>query len=244
MHPINPTVMLLVFLLDFIVGPIIVIAFLMMMTIAAMKARGSIAKKAFIILLVYVLFTVGINIFAQYLAESDNYRNRKPDDSISLAIYEALEGTKVYYDEKVTTSEGILNYSYVFYEENEEQLGKLLEAANAVIQQEEINIKIEITCSIAIYNCGSEPVLSLNNYSDAKQENAEYPSLQKLWIKGSSIRSTTIYNTPETYQNLQGIKYIEIYGDMAKITTKNKIDWYEYLPDLETLEIIPEETHN
>lgn len=132
----------------------------------------------------------------------------------------------------------------MFYEENEDQLGKMLEAANAVIQQEEINIKIKITCIIAIYNCGSEPVLSLNNYSDAKQENAEYPSLQKLWIKGSSIRSTTIYNTPDTYQDLQGIKYLEIYGDMAKSTTKNKIDWYEYLPDLETLEIIPEETHN
>ena len=239
----NPIAGLIIILLDCVAGPIIVAAFLIMMTIAAMKKRGSIAKKAFTILLVYVLFTVGINIFAQYLPESNNYRNRKPDDSISRTIYENLQGTEIYYEEKVITSKGVLNYRYLFYEENEDQLEKMLKAVNTIIQQEKISSKINITCCAAISGEGSEPVLSLENYSDAEQEKADYPSLQKLWIRGTTV-SKTIYNIPETYRDLQGIKYVEICDNMAAITERDNIDWYEYFPDLETLEIIPKETDN
>ena len=169
------------------------------------------------------------------------YQNRKPDDSISRAIYEALQGTEIYYEEKDITSKGVLNYRYLFYEENEDQLEKMLKAVNTVMQQEEISTKIHITCCAAIAGGGSEPVLSLQNYSDAEQEKAEYPSLQKLWIRGASV-SNTIYNIPETYRDLQGIYYLEICDTMVTITERDKIDWYEYFPDLETLEIIPVET--
>ncbi|MDE6015627.1 MAG: hypothetical protein K2H41_08050 [Acetatifactor sp.] len=238
----NPIAGLLLIFLDIIVGAIVVAVFLIMVTIATMKDSGSIAKKAFIILLVYVLLAVGTTNFLLYCVEPAHYRNHKADDAISRAIYEATGGTEIYYEEKDITSKGVLNYRYLFYEENEEQLAKMLKAANTVIQEEN-SPKIEIVCCVRIPSSGSEPVLSLSNYSDAEQEKAEYPSLQKLWIRGTAV-SQTIYNIPETYQNLQGIKYLEICDNMSIITERDNIDWHEYFPDLETLEIIPEEPYN
>ena len=206
----NPIAGLIIILLDCVAGPIIVAAFLIMMTIAAMKNNGSIAKKAFIVLLVYVLLAVTINIYMLYFWNPSPYRNKKADDAISRAIYEATGGKEIYYQEKDISSEGVTHYEYIFYKENEGQLEKMLKAADAVIQQDKICAKISITCRVMIFSHGSEFALSLDNYSDAELENADYPSLQYLWINGGSVNHTTIYNIPETYRGLQGIKYLKL----------------------------------
>ena len=239
----NPLAGLLIFLLDFVAGPIIVAAFLIMMTIAAMKKRGSIAKKAFIILLAYVLFAVIINIYMLYFWNPSPYRNKKADDALSRAIYEATGGKEIYYNKKSIGYDKSISYQYLFYEEQNGQLATMLDAANAALQANTTE-KTMIMCFVPLPG-GASSVLSVSNYIYTGSENTQVASstLYSLRIWGTDFVDT-IYNDPETYRGLHGIKHLEISSHMATITERDNIDWYEYFPDLETLEIIPKETDN
>ena len=239
----NPLAGLLIFLLDFVAGPIIVASFLIMMTIAAMKDRGSIAKKAFIVLLVYVLFAVIINIYMLYFWNPSPYRNKKADDALSHAIYEATGGKEIYYRGKNIHHDKAILYEYLFYEEQNGQLATMLDAANTALQSD-TNGKTMIACYVP-FPGGSTSVFSISNYiyTGSESTQAESSTLYSLRICGTNIVNT-IYNDPETYRGLQGIKHLEVSFYMATITERDNINWYQYFPDLETLEIIPEETDN
>lgn len=86
-------------------------------------------------------------------------------------------------------------------------------------------------------------MLQLKNFSNKSTKESDYVTMQKLCICGSGITldRESIYNNPATYSSLSGIKYLEVSGELAKITEQEDIDWYEYFPDLETLEVITEE---
>lgn len=167
------------------------------------------------------------------------YENKKADDAISRAIYEAM-GEELYYLNKSVTSDNVIGYRYLFYEEREGQLLTLQTVVNTVIQQEEITGKIAITCCvIPPGDRGSAPVVSLSNYDDAGKETAEYAALQKLWIRRTNF--DTMYDDPSAYKGLPDIKYLEICSDMAAVAQREKIDWYEYFPELETLKVFEKE---
>lgn len=169
-----------------------------------------------------------------------HYSNQKADDAISRAIYEKMGGKEVYYQGKEIMEDETICYEYLMYKEQENQLTQMIEAVNEVIQQEDIEDSILLICCVPIPG-GDMPVLALSNFSAGDQNVINYTKMQSLEICGSDIRVSTIYNNPATYSGLQEIQYLEISGEMARITEKEGIDWHEYWPDLQTLEIISEE---
>ncbi|MDE6015626.1 MAG: hypothetical protein K2H41_08045 [Acetatifactor sp.] len=173
-----------------------------------------------------------------------HYYNKKANDSISTAIYQEL-GEDIYYQGKyVTDTDNVTVYEYLFFEEQDGQLANLLKTINAVLQQQGSKDKLAIMCFVKIPG-GLASVCRLDNYSDNREGiSAENPSIQNLRIWGASDIPYTIYNNPAVYSDLQDIKHLTISYDMATITERDNIDWHEYFPDLETLEIIPEEPYN
>ena len=162
-------------------------------------------------------------------------RNHKADDKISRAIYEEL-GKEVIYKGKEIKEDNTVYYKY-YVDEQSDQIGRIHAAAQKIIEQEGIDDKVCIDCWEE-YCDALESVVRFYNYSDGS-ENADCEGLQRLIIKGHYINENSIYNQADTYSSIQGIKYLQVEWEMADVTEKENIDWYEYFPDLETLEIVP-----
>lgn len=172
--------------------------------------------------------------------DPNRHPDTKPNDDISRTIYEVVREDEIYYIEKETISNGITRYDFLIYKEREGQLLKLIKAANDAIREQETEEKILIVCNLYLPG-GWGPVMTLRNYSDEKDTKAKYQDLQISEIMGKSIKNNSIYNLPETYRDLPGIKHLIVSEDMADITERDNVDWNEYFPELESLEIISKE---
>ena len=158
------------------------------------------------------------------------------DDVISEAVYQEIGGGEIHYQGKVITQDGVISYAYLFTVERQGQLGELVAVVNKVIQQEDINDKIRIT---GWYDHGSGAgfMFSISNCSDEKLGKADYKTLKQCYICGGNYYMT-IYNDPAAYSDLSGIVDLTVKGYMAELTEREGIDWYEYFPELEKLEVV------
>lgn len=168
-----------------------------------------------------------------------HYSNQKADDAISEAVYQALGEEEIYYRGKGLSRNNVICYEYLIYEEQEGQLGKLIETVNTTIQQEGIEDRISIVCDKEIPG-GMEFILVIKNFSDEEDKTEGSCSLYNMGINGFSF-GESIYNNPATYSGIPGILYLQVSGEVAKASEREGTDWYEYFPDLEKLEVeLPE----
>lgn len=189
-------------------------------------------KKSNIIFLIIVILL--------FCCGCSDYSNVKADDTFSKAMYEKLGAEEIYYNGKSVSTSNVTCYKYLMYIEYEGQLEQIVEAANEVLLDLSATDKIAIRCSVVFDSCGgSSSVFVLKNYSDEEKPEADYQTFQRCNIWGSDLVET-IYNDPATYYNLPGIKELIIEGKMSEITEEQNIDWTEYYPDLEVLDIVPQ----
>ena len=81
---------------------------------------------------------------------------------------------------------------------------------------------------------GSGQCIELSNYSDYKLEDPDYEGLQVLTITGFS---DCIFDEPSIYMDLPNIKYLQVSERVQKKAYDQGIDWYDYWPDLESVEV-------
>lgn len=183
---------------------------------------------------------ITICILASFLlgcGPPQNYSNQRANDVISKAIYKELGGEQIYYQGKEAWEDNVICYQYILHEEEPDQLERMLEAVNTAIQQEGIEDKISIKGWGRIAGNGLETLFVLQNYSDTKNEQADYKTMKKLVIVGARVQQGSMYNDPATYKDLPGIVDLEVDWEMAEKTEREGIDWYEYFPELEKLEV-------
>lgn len=168
---------------------------------------------------------------------SVTYHNKKPDDAISTVIYEAV-GDRVYYQGKCNNWQYDLCYEYII-KENEEQTDFLYDIVIVVnkIIEEDITNRVDIVFFHELPG-GSGQCIELSNYSDYKLEYPDYEGLQALTITGfSDFHTDCIFDEPSIYLNLPNIKYLKVSERVQKKADDQGIDWYDYWPDLESVEV-------
>ncbi|MBD5503103.1 MAG: hypothetical protein HDR09_04930 [Lachnospiraceae bacterium] len=171
--------------------------------------------------------------------------NKKPDDDISKAIYEAVGRKKVYYYSKRSDNpKKIVFYEYLVHDyEDENILTDMVEAVNAVMKEKEMTEKIDLDLREKIPG-GVESVASLSNYYEGENGCEQYEMLQCLYITGTehSFRRQqgSPYDKISTYINLPDIKSLVVSEKIAKTAEEEGIDWYEIWPDLEHYKVLGE----
>ncbi len=160
------------------------------------------------------------------------YTRHEPDDAISEAICAVVDSEDIYYQGQHTTEDDVTYYEYLIIHEELGQIEQIVESVNKVLEEELISNKINIDCWIAIPG-GAGRTVNLMNYSNSTLENPDYKMLQSLCIGGED---NSIYNEPETYAKLKDIRKLEISSDIQRKAKAAGIDWYEYWPNLESVE--------
>ena len=206
-----------------------------------MKKRGGTIVKNIISLVVIfmclcVVFCV-LDKICRYLAYP---RNHKADDEISQAVYEATGGRNIYYQGSEGSQKGNITVYKYFIGGDTTILPKLVETVNEAMSKNEKDDRIRLVIWKEIFSGVDRSLMAFTNYSEKDGGFEDYDKIQVLELWGSDIGSP-IYNEPATYEGFQGITYLKISHSMTEITAKENIDWYEYFPDLETLEIVPVE---
>ncbi|MCM1186166.1 MAG: hypothetical protein NC345_06495 [Lachnospira sp.] len=172
--------------------------------------------------------------------------NHKADDVISHAVYKAIGAKELYYQGKDEDRAGTITY-YEFYihKEKEGVIEEAVSAINTVLEQEKTshNISVQFKERMAGgYATGCETLFRLGNFMDNDSSSAVYGKLQYLCIWGTNRgNQESIYNDPETYKNFPDIRYLRVSPKIQKAADEAGIDWYEYWPDLETVEVYSSE---
>ena len=203
-----------------------------------MKKRN--AKKCvsiFVLLLAVTVVVIGGLVFA-----FSYERNKRPDDDISQAIYEAVGREKVhYYGKEYYNSGAIAVYQYTVYDyEDEKLLMDMVVAANTVIQEKASTEKINLVIWEEVSSGAYKILAELSNYYEYKDGYEQYKSLQSLDIVGSKfshMECGRLYNKASTYINLPDIRNLVVSEKIAQSAEEEGIDWYEIWPELEYYEV-------
>lgn len=164
------------------------------------------------------------------------YSDYEADDLISEAIDRVVNSDDIYYQGSHVASEDIIYYEYLIVHEKQGQIEQIVNAVNDVLKAGTVSSKINIDCWIAVPG-GASRVVNLMNYSDKSLEAPDYGTLQRLCISG---QQESIYTEPLTYTSLVNIRKLEISLEIQKKAEEDKIDWYSYWPDLESVETLSE----
>ncbi|MCM1327184.1 MAG: hypothetical protein NC094_11285 [Bacteroidales bacterium] len=163
--------------------------------------------------------------------------NHRADDAISRAVYKAVGAKELYYEGQREENVNIVRYDYYINKEKEGLAEEVIDAVNVVLEQEKTKNKIAIPFIEEIPGAG-EPMFIIRNYIYAESFSANYEKLQYLWILGTDVgMQESIYNDPETYKNFPDIRYLRVSPKIQKAADEAGIDWYEYWPDLEAVEV-------
>lgn len=169
--------------------------------------------------------------------------NKKPDDDISKAIYEAVGRKKIYYQGKNSNNpDEIVVYEYLVHDyEDENVLADMVKAADVVMEEKNATEKNELVLREKIPG-GTEAVVSLRTYYEGENEYEQYVFFQTLYIYGTELsfmrQRGSPYDKLSTYINLPDIKRLILTEKIAKKAEEEGIDWYEIWPELEYYEVL------
>lgn len=160
---------------------------------------------------------------------------KKADDEISKAIYKKV-GKKVSYEGMDETRYGVLQYSYLILDnEDENILVDMVEAINEVLVDNDMG-KIELI----IWEEGNPQayfsVLCLSNFN-RYLDDSQYGYLYYLSICGNDRNDNSLYNQPSSYPTMEGIEYLQVIENVNKNAEEEGINWYEVFPDLKGYEV-------
>lgn len=201
------------------------------------KKIAKICAFILVVLILVIMIVIVIIVFS-----FDYEGSKRPNDTISKAICEAVGKKNIYYQgKKSDNSFGIVIYDYLVHNyEDETVLTDMIEAANAVVEEKKITQKIRLVIREEMPG-GTEAVGSLRNYYEGEDGYEQYGSFQNLNIYGterSNKGNASPYNKASTYINLPDIKSLIVSEKIAQSAAEEGIDWYEIWPDLEYYEVL------
>lgn len=189
----------------------------------------------------WIIATIIGGLYLFVTSNSGNPHNKKADDAISHAISEAVGTKELYYGGNKRAEETkAVHYEYYIAKAREGLIETAAEAVNVALEQKGTDTKIAILFKNSLPE-GEETVFELRNYrEDSDSIAADYEKLQYLGILGTKSSSwNNIYNNPIIYRNLKGIRYLKVSQEIQKNADEQGIDWHEYWPELETIEVYP-----
>ena len=168
---------------------------------------------------------------------------KMPDDDISSAVWDAV-GDDLKYLGKSDRYRPIPELCYEYYitikgndsNKIEDVLADATSAVNITIKEEGITDLVSVFFYIEHGSRGPELVLHLYNYSEYELESPDLNGLEKAIISGCEDKKSE-YNNPEIYSLLPNIKYLEVKERVNGRAYDQGIDWYDYWPDLESVEV-------
>ena len=196
-----------------------------------MKKRMS---QMYVLILILLTVIIGSGCGEIFMHEV----NKRPDDDISEAIYEAVGSEKVYcYGKSSEHPEDTAIYQYLVHDYKDENvLADMLEAANTVMEEKKATDKIILTLWEKTTGGGYEAVASLHTYYENEDGCVQYGSFQNLIIQGTEhpdMPDCNPYDKVSTYINLPDIKSLAVSKKIAQRAEEEGIDWYEIWPDLD-----------
>lgn len=186
----------------------------------------------------YILCTV-LLLVVSWITNYFEHCNFKADDAISRAVYEAVGAKELRYRGQSDNTAGTTTYyTYHINKEKEGTAEEAVEAINEVMEQKVTSHKISISFYKEFVRGAYEPLFIVCNYTDGYSSSANYEKVQYLCILGTHHGfEESIYNDPETYKNFPDIQYLKVSEKIQKAADEAGIDWYEYWPDLKTVEV-------
>ena len=188
-----------------------------------------------------IIFFLSVALFLVcWLLVHSLLSNHKPDDAISKALFDKMGRKKLEYKGRTVISNGgdvFYKYEYIIDSNASDELGQILQVVNETIEQENMKEKIYISFWTEYTHGTWSFAFSLMNYSDESKRKPDFLGMQHLRI-GYDDQYGGPFCDPDTYKNLNGITFLEIsHEKWQKYAEEKGVDWFEYLPDLERLDV-------
>ena len=191
-----------------------------------MNRRKKIIAFAFLVLM--CVYITGCSNDRKIIG--DDFSNKIEND-----FGEYLEVFDIYHSE-----DGEYNsYSFNLKCNNEKYLPELVDYANRYVK--DMNFDNCLSIALGYYSMNQYGVCRIG-FSNRWDENGiiiKYPSIVCLTIRSEMPEyDNGCYLNPKIYLDIPGIRYLRIYKAIQDKANEMGIDWYEYWPDLEEIEII------
>ena len=175
-------------------------------------------------------------IISAILAGCGHYsgNNLNPDDVFTESVKEKFGDSFRYNDHEESERYGSY-YTYEICDQYIETVTEFFEFANESFRG--IDDKVTISVGIVQVEGLGEP-FSLSNYSDESNDKADLEGLYNLHIVHLMFNHDSFWDDLSIYSKFKGIKYLTVTDIIQEQADEQGIDWYEYWPELENVEII------
>jgi len=158
----------------------------------------------------------------------------KPDDEFSESVKEKF-GDSFHYNAHKETERYGSYYTFEIHDQTLETVTDFYEFANETFC--ESDKKVTISVGIVLVEGLGEP-FSLQNYTNDSTDKPDLEGLYNLHIGHVPFRHDSFWDDLSIYSSFSGIRYLTVTDIIQQQAEEQGIDWYEYWPELENIEII------
>ena len=161
-------------------------------------------------------------------------RDLKPDDEFSESVKEKF-GDSFHYNAHKETERYGSYYTFEIHDQSLETVRNFYEFANeSFLGRDE-----KITVAVGIVQVeGLGVPFSIRNYTDETIDEADLEGLYNLHITHLMFDHDSFWDDLSIYSSFTGIRYLTVTDIIQQQADEEGIDWYEFWPDLESVEVI------
>ena len=160
--------------------------------------------------------------------------NLKPDDEFSESVKNKF-GDSFRYNAHEESERYGSYYTYEIREQNIETVTEFFQFANDSFG----GTDKKITISVGIVQVeGLGVPFSIRNYTDEGCDKADLEGLYNLHITHLMFDHDSIWDDLSIYTSFKGVKYLTVTDVIQQKADEQGVDWYEYWPELVSIEII------
>ncbi len=160
--------------------------------------------------------------------------NLKPDDEFSESVKEKF-GDSFHYNAHKETERYGSYYTFEIHDQSLEMVTDFYEFANEAFRGSDE----KITVAVGIVQVeGLGVPFSIRNYTDETIDEADLEGLYNLHITHLMFDHDSFWDDLSIYSSFTGIRYLTVTDIIQQQADEEGIDWYEFWPDLESVEVI------
>ena len=183
-------------------------------------------KWALIIILCIALLCSGCGV-------NRDYRNKKSDDNLSAAVYEAV-GEDVFYLFREDIGD-LHEYEFFLNKDDVEIVKHFLEVIDSELTNSEDKIVVSLSCKIP---GGREVGVRVSNYTDKSSTGPDLAAAKRVEAFYPEVSFCEAFKNPEVYTVIKDVKYLSISDKLYDAAKDKSIVWNELWPSLEDVEIM------
>ncbi len=187
---------------------------------------GSMCMKKIIVCLLMMVALTGCGHYPG--------RDLKPDDEFSESVKEEF-GDSFHYNAHEESDKYGSYYTFEIHDQNLETVIDFYEFASESFHgcDEKTTIAVGI---VQVEGLGIP--FSIRNYTDETSDKADLDGLYNLHITHLMFNYDSFWDDLSIYSSFTGIKYLTVTDIIQSQADEEGIDWYEFWPDLESVEVI------